>query len=84
MRIGRHFWPKRKLNFSSWSCRRPWLAIVRTPGIGPLIEGTGREGVRRTPLPKTRYHVYYWLGPGTEVISILAVWHMSRRAAPKL
>jgi plasmid stabilization system protein ParE len=40
------------------------------------------ETVRRVPLRRTRYAVYYYVR--TDVVEIVAVWHTSRGGGPRL
>jgi plasmid stabilization system protein ParE len=35
-------------------------------------------------MPRSRYHLYYEVDLASRLVTILAVWHVSRRQGPKL
>jgi plasmid stabilization system protein ParE len=54
--------------------------IAGQPGIGRLASDVHREGVRRYPVRRVKYYIYYRV---TEVrIEVLAFWHASRGSPP--
>lgn len=55
-------------------------ALVAMPHMGGSYRGPDVEGVRRTTLRATRYHVYY--RATSESIEVLAVWSAIRGAGP--
>jgi plasmid stabilization system protein ParE len=52
------------------------------PGLGAKSSSARYPELRRLYLSRIRYHVYYRVVPGTVVV--LAFWHASRGAGPKL
>jgi plasmid stabilization system protein ParE len=59
-------------------------ALEGAPRIGAPYPYGRIQGMRRVPLPRTRYHVYYTVGDDPPVVRIHAVWHMSRGQGPSL
>jgi plasmid stabilization system protein ParE len=59
--------------------------IIRTPHAGiPMRSGQPRN-VRRVPLPRTRYLLYYRVIEAEQgTVRVLRVWHVSRGSKPKL
>lgn len=51
--------------------------LADVPRAGVRV--SGQPGVRRIPLRRTRYAVFYRLLPRAERIELLDVWHASRR-----
>ena len=57
--------------------------ISQTPNAGiPLRRGRLKD-VRRVPLPRSRYLVYYRVLESQNTVHVLRLWHASRRP-PKL
>ena len=56
--------------------------LATAPSTGMVYVGSRREGLRRILLPRTRYHVYY-VDQHDRVV-VMAVWHATRGAAPRL
>lgn len=56
------------------------LAIV--PFLGP--DYPQAPGTRRLQLRRSRYHVYYTVDTLRQIITVKAVWHMSRGGGPPL
>jgi plasmid stabilization system protein ParE len=40
--------------------------------------------VRKILMPRSRYHLYYEVDPPNRLVTILAVWHVSRGQRPEL
>jgi len=58
--------------------------LGRAPFSGRRYEAAGSGNVRRVPMSRTRYHVYYRPDELSESVKVLAVWHMSRGEGPPL
>jgi plasmid stabilization system protein ParE len=56
--------------------------IASNPTLGKLVPGR-REGVRRLPIPRIRYYLYYRIRTNGD-IEILSLWHTSRGRTPRL
>jgi plasmid stabilization system protein ParE len=56
--------------------------LARQPGVGARSVSPLCPALRRLTLERVRYYVYYDIRP-TQVV-VLAFWHTSRGAAPKL
>ena len=56
--------------------------ISQQPGIGAAATNVGFQGVRRVFLGRLGYFLYYRTGPTH--IEVLALWHASRGANPKI
>jgi plasmid stabilization system protein ParE len=54
------------------------------PNSGRTHQHRGRQGVRKLLLPQTRHHLYYEIDEGNRLVTILAVWHVSRGHGPRL
>lgn len=57
--------------------------IASHPDIGARATNVNLEGVRRIHLARVHYHLYYRVTREPS-IDVLALWHTSRAAAPKL
>jgi plasmid stabilization system protein ParE len=53
--------------------------ITNTPNAGIAMRSGTLRDVRRVPLPRSRYLVYYRVIESTETVRILRLWHASRR-----
>ena len=58
--------------------------IALQPEIGTRARNVTLPHVRRLPLDRIRYHVYYRLIADAEQIEILAFWHASRGGNPPI
>lgn len=56
-------------------------AVASTPTLGIPAPDTRLSGIRRTLLPRARYHVYFRVKDGA--LEVLAVWH-AKRMPPKI
>lgn len=56
--------------------------LATAPSAGTVYVGGHRRDLRRLLLPRTRYHVYYVAEP--DRVAVMAVWHATRRAGPRL
>ena len=61
---------------------KAFLLLSTEPGIGASVLHARAHGVRRLHLARIRYHVYYRVRGGE--IEVLALWHTSRGAGPRL
>ncbi|AUX20594.1 hypothetical protein SOCEGT47_010660 [Sorangium cellulosum] len=60
------------------------LSLLRTaPEAGAPHAHRRIQGVRRVPLPTSRYLVYYVHDPGAEEVLVLAVWSALRGRPPQ-
>lgn len=57
--------------------------IASHPGIGAQARNVSLEGVQRVHLARVHYHLYYRV-TSEPAIEVLALWHTSRKASPKL
>lgn len=57
--------------------------IASHPSIGARARNVNLEGVRRVHLARVHYHLYYRV-TSEPAIEVLALWHTSREAPPKL
>jgi plasmid stabilization system protein ParE len=61
------------------------LGLLRTaPGLGAPYAHRQIKGVRRAPLPTSRYLVYYVHDPSGGEVLVLAVWSALRGRPPRL
>ena len=58
--------------------------IAVQPGIGTPAASKRLQGVRRVLLPRVGYFLYYRVARRPPELEILAFWHASRGAGPKL
>lgn len=63
--------------------RLAFLFLERAPNAGIRMRSGRPANVRRVPLPRSRYLLYYRLVDDEETVRVLRLWHMSRRP-PKL
>ena len=61
---------------------RGFAQISQHPASGEPVLNTRRRGVRRIPLRRVRYFVYYRVH--ADMIEIVAFWHMSRGSPPPI
>lgn len=54
-----------------------YATIAASPTIGTPVRSR-RGGMRRLPLPRIRYYIYY-RAVRDDVIEVAAIWHFSRR-----
>ena len=57
--------------------------VASHPGIGAQTRNAKLQDVRRVHLARIHYHLYYRLTP-EPAIEVLALWHTSREAPPKV
>ena len=61
------------------------LGVLREqPGVGAPYTRGGARNVRWLRLRGTPYRLFYLHEPGSEVLSVVAVWSSVRRAGPPL
>lgn len=58
--------------------------LSQHPDSGRIHQDRGRHEVRKLLLPRTRYHLYYEIDEGHRLVTIIAVWHVSRGHGPRL
>lgn len=58
--------------------------LTTSPESGRLHDRRKRVHVRRVLMPRSRYHLYYEVEPASRLVTILAVWHVSRGQGPEL
>lgn len=56
--------------------------IADQPGVGRVASEVRREGVRRYPVRRVRYYIYYRITH--DRIEVLAFWHASRGTPPPI
>jgi len=56
--------------------------LATTPSTGAAYEPVA--AIRRLLMPRSRYHVYYFIDEPSAVVQIRAVWHWSRGHGPIL
>lgn len=56
--------------------------LAAAPRIGARYESTMVREMRRVPMSRTRYHVYYTVDDDSSLVRIHAIWHMSRGQGP--
>lgn len=64
--------------------RRTFGVLAETPYIGSRYLRTRVPGVRRYPLKKTPYHVYYRVKEDGGEVVVLSVWSTVRKHGPPL
>lgn len=57
--------------------------IASHPGVGARARNVSLEGVQRVHLARVHYYLYYRVTKD-RAIEVLALWHTSREAPPKL
>ena len=58
--------------------------LISSPKTATIYrESNGRE-IRRTLLPRSRYHIYFEVNEVDRHVFIVAIWHVSRGRAPSL
>jgi plasmid stabilization system protein ParE len=58
--------------------------IAVQPGIGARALNAKLSGVRRVHLSRVRYHLYYRPRLDHGTVEVLAMWHTSRGAGPRV
>lgn len=58
--------------------------LEATPDVGQRFHRATLPGIRRLPLRRSRYFVYYLHDPSRSIVYVLAVWGQSRGADPVL
>lgn len=58
--------------------------LTTLPESGRLHDRRRQVYVRKLLMPRSRYHLYYEVDLASRLVTILAVWHVSRRQGPKL
>jgi plasmid stabilization system protein ParE len=56
--------------------------LERGPLLTRVFDGVGGKVVRRARLPRSRYFLYFTVGD--DLVTVHALWHGSRGAAPPL
>jgi plasmid stabilization system protein ParE len=54
------------------------------PSAGTLYNGVRDLELRRVPMSRSRYHVYYSVDAAASRVRVHAVWHMARGQGPPL
>lgn len=60
------------------------LRLRHAPLSGVSYRQSGARWVRRLLLPRSRCHVYYTIEETTQMVNIIAFWHVTRRRGPRL
>jgi plasmid stabilization system protein ParE len=61
------------------------LALLQSaPLSGALLRSERLPGVRRVPLPRARYLLYYRSIEEADTVRVLRLWHASRGTTPSL
>jgi plasmid stabilization system protein ParE len=58
--------------------------LSAAPESGRLHSRSKRVIVRKMLMPRSRYHLYYEVDSVNRLVTILAVWHVSRGQGPTL
>jgi plasmid stabilization system protein ParE len=59
--------------------------LIRTfPSVGESVPHARIVGIRRVLMARVRYHLYYGVQEETELVEVIALWHASRGASPRL
>ena len=58
--------------------------LSSSPESGHLQDGSRQVHVRKLLMPHSRYHLYYEVDLPSRLVTILAVWHLSRGRGPTL
>jgi plasmid stabilization system protein ParE len=58
--------------------------LTTSPESGRLHDRRKQVHVRKVLMPRSRYHLYYEVNPASRLVTILAVWHVSRGQEPGL
>ena len=58
--------------------------ISSLPRAGQKVHHSTMAGLRRVLMGRVRYYLYYRVDAATERVEVLALWHASRRAQPRL
>lgn len=62
--------------------RRARRQLERLPLSGVEVEDAGLLGVRRLTLWRARYSLFYEVDESRRVVTVLRIWHTSRRGKP--
>ena len=60
------------------------VQLSASPESGRLHSPSKRVSVRKMLMPRSRYHLYYEVDSAARLVTILAVWHVSRGQGPAL
>jgi len=63
---------------------RAFALLARQPQIGAVARNERLVGVRRVFLTRTRYYLYYRVVESPPSVQVLALWHASRGAGPRI
>jgi plasmid stabilization system protein ParE len=58
--------------------------LVSSPRTAAVYRKLNGREIRRTLLPRSRYHIYFELNEVDRLVFIGAIWHVSRGRAPSL
>ena len=58
--------------------------LTTSPESGRLHDRRRQVPVRKLLMPRSRYHLYYEVDLAIRLVTILAVWHVSRGQGPAL
>ena len=58
--------------------------LTTSPESGRLHDRRNQAHVRKVLLPRSRYHLYYEVEPASRLVTILAIWPLSRGQGPEL
>jgi plasmid stabilization system protein ParE len=58
--------------------------LSTSPKSGHLHDGSKQVLVRKLLMPRSRYHLFYEVDHASQLVTILAIWHVSRGQGPAL
>jgi len=58
--------------------------LANVPDSGVPYRPHRHTGVRRLLMPRSRYHLFDTIDHPRQVVTILAIWHVSRGSGPRL
>ena len=58
--------------------------LAMSPLIGKAYPEALVPDVRRLLIGRSRYHIYWEVDAGSQVVTVLAVWHARRGSGPRL
>ena len=64
--------------------RRLEVLLATTPDIGTPYRKRGHKNIRWLRLHTTPYKLYYRHAPGTELVTVVAIWSSTRKAVPPM
>src|SRR5438270_11093729 len=58
--------------------------LVSSPKTTAVYRTLNGREIRRTQLPRSRYHIYFEVNEVERLVVVVAIWHVSRGRAPSL